>query len=457
MVHVAGLALALSASVPGTARATQARLGPSATRVVLPNGLTVLLAPDSEVPVVGLELCYRVGSRDDPEGRPGLAALVHRLMVRATTHVGEGEYDRRLDAAGVANSRWTTELDRTYFRLTVPADELALPLWLWSDQMGFLVGGLDQRLIDQQIATLQNEYVQRIENAPGGRVAGMTTAALYPPEHPYHRGAWRAAESLRGITVADLRAFVESHYTPDRATLVLTGDFDTRHALALVEKYFGTLRNGPPAPRRTGSRPILPGEVRLHVAARVELPSVTIAWSTPGIWQPGDPELDLIAQLLAGPRAGFLRFKLVDQLKIATAVSANQYSRDLGSEFVIHATAARGHTPAELIAAIDDVVLGLSARPANAYYLNASVTGYLVDKLFAVEDHAARASLYARCEERGILGHCLEAWLQRYTSLTTGQLSTTIGRELPPDRRVIVEVVPTADAPIAGELRAGTP
>jgi zinc protease len=415
--------------------------------------LIVLLAPDHSVPLVGMELCYQVGSRDDPEARPGLAALVPRLMVRATAHVAEGQYDRALDAAGASGSNWSVDRDRTCFRTTVPAAAVALPLWLWSDQMGFLTGRLDQRLIDQQIVTLKNEQAQKIENTPLGHLADMENASIYPPGHPYHAPGIADGERLRGIGVPEVRAFIEAQYTPDRATLVLSGDFDASGTIALVQRYFGTIRRGPGTPRRPAPQPVLAGQTRLHVAAHVEQASVTMVWPTVPFYEPGDAELDVVSELLAGPRAGLLRLKLVDTLGIAISVSARQYSKRLGSLFVIHVTAAPGHSPSELIVAIDDVLRNLQKAGPNSYLLGGSITGYLLAKLFAIEGHAARAYLFDRCEEMGTLSTCIDSWTRSYIMLDAARISATAAHELPLDRRLVIESVPAPDAPIAGEVR----
>jgi predicted Zn-dependent peptidase len=455
----AALLLAVAAAAPTAARATtgapvgRATTGAPVGRTVLPNGLTVVVAPDHAVPLVGMELCYRVGLRDEPEGREGLTALVPRLMERATVHVAEGQYDRALDAAGATDSRWLVERDRTCFRITVPSDALALPLWLWSDQMGFLSGRLEQRIIDQQVITLHNEHVQKVDNAPLGHVADLESTHIYPSGHPYHRTALPDGEGLRGIGVPEVRAFIGAQYTPERATLVLAGDFDAPTALGLVQRYFGTIPRGPGTPRRTFPQAVLDREIRLHLAAHVELPSVTLVWPTAPFYQPGDAELDVVAELFAGPRAGILRIRLVDQLGIATSVAAHQYSRRLGSLFVIHATAAPGHSPAELTAAIDEQLDVLRMAGPNRYLLDGSITGYLIGKLFAIEAHAARASLYGRCEEEGTLDHCVEAWTSNYVMLDAAQISSAAARELPRDRRLVIETTPATDAPIAGELR----
>jgi zinc protease len=446
----------LTLGVLGHARATTSAAPgePSVERTVLPNGLTVLLAVDRSAPLVGMQLRYRVGTRDEPASRPGLATLVQRLMARATMHVGEGDYDRYLDAVGGYDAGWRTSLDQSTFWVTVPAEELALPLWLWSDQMGFFAGALNDRLIAQQLQVTHNERVQWFENRPAGIVPELIAAELYPSGHPYHGGALRGTAGLKGVTASELRAFVESHYTPDQATLVVTGDFDPRRARALVEKYFGSLRPARPAARRSDAVPTPAGEVRLQVAARVELPSVTIAWRTAPIFAWGDAELDLIAELLEGQRAGWLRWRLVYDWKIAASVSAHQDSRELGSEFVIHAIASRGHTPRELVDGIDRVLRELQSGGVDGYSMRGTLAGFLTDRLFDAERRLQRADLYHECEQRSVHTRCIDDFISRYTTINPRSLVAVAARELPFDRRVVVEVTPAPDAPIAGALRS---
>jgi zinc protease len=425
-------------------------------RFVLPNGLTAILAPDAEMPVVGMELSYEVGVRDEPDQRPGLAAVVQRLMQHATRHVGPGDYERLLQEVG---GRWqsVTNLDRTFFEATVPSQAIALPLWLWSDQMGFLAETLTDAGVAQQIAELDDSYVRRFENVPLGHLWQTTNQAIFPAGHPHHNGNPRPAQAMRGLTAAEVRQFIARNYTPGRARLVLSGAFNPTQARRLIAQYFASLPAGAAAPRRTAEPPVLRGETRLHLAAHVELPAVTVAWSTSPDFQPKDAALDTVAELLTGDRAGLLRIKLVDQLRIATEVSAEQESHRLGSTFVIKATAAPGHTSAELLAGIDGVLRDAVSRPPTQYFFVGAVAGYVLDHVFTLQTHALRASQYAHCDEHGVTQRCVGTVLDRYLRLVPGDLSRAIAAQLPLDRRVVIEVVPSPDAPIAGEVRDGAP
>src|SRR6185437_9480242 len=114
-----------------------------------------------------------------------------------------------------------------------------------------------------------------------------------------------------------------------------------------------------------------------------------------------DAPLDLVAQALVGSRAGLLRWKLVDELKIAANVEAHQLSRAFGSEFYIRVTGTHGHSPRELVNAVDGVLGRLQTAPPDPFIAQGALTGYLLGPLLAVSRASARADRYAECEEYG--------------------------------------------------------
>ena len=423
-------------------------------RRVLGNGLTVVLVPDHKTPLVGMELTYRVGTRTEPDTPLGIAGLIVRLMMRATAHLAEGDYDRYLDAAGGVDATWSVGFDWTMLRVTVPSDQIALPLWLWSDQMGFLAQRLDDRLIAQQLTVLENERIQKRDNVPAGNVPNLLTAQLYPASHPYHTGLFPSLAGLRGLGVRQIQAFIAAHYAPDHAILTLVGDFDVQRAESLVQTYFGSLAASgvkpAPAPAR-GQSP--DSEIRLAVDARVDFPSVTIGWRTAPLFEPGDAELDLIAEWLVGQRAGWLRGTLIDQLKIASHVGAHQFSHELASEFYINATATAGHTAAELVVAIDGVLRAMQNAAPPPFEFHGSTAGFLTNRLFSLEQNGKRAYLHSTCELMGVREGCIASWFDRYKVPEAAQLSRIAAQELPLGRRVVIEVTPAQNAPVAGELR----
>src|SRR5690606_6729450 len=88
-------------------------------RYELPNGLDVVLAPDTSTPVAHVQVWYHVGSKDEPPGRTGFAHLFEHLMFQGSLNA-PGDYFAPLQEIG-ADLNGTTNSDRTNYFETVPS------------------------------------------------------------------------------------------------------------------------------------------------------------------------------------------------------------------------------------------------------------------------------------------------------------------------------------------------
>src|SRR5499427_2731912 len=88
-VVVAALAV-LSTSVPDSSPIVDAAVRPPRLQYqisTLPNGLTVVLSEDHSTPIVHVQLCYHVGSKNERAGRTGFAHLFEHLMFKGSKNV----------------------------------------------------------------------------------------------------------------------------------------------------------------------------------------------------------------------------------------------------------------------------------------------------------------------------------------------------------------------------------
>src|SRR5690606_28417651 len=105
------------------------------------------------------------------------------LMFKESTN-RQGNWHKMLHAMGGAGVNGTTNLDRTNYFQTVPRSALDRLLWMESDRMGHLLGGIDAATLADEVSVVKNEKRQR-EGAPYGGVFEAITTTLYPKEHPY--------------------------------------------------------------------------------------------------------------------------------------------------------------------------------------------------------------------------------------------------------------------------------
>lgn len=318
----------------------------------LENGLHVILSEDHSVPFVRVNLWYRVGAKDEVEGRSGFAHLFEHLMFQGSEHM-DGEYFGPLQRIG-AQINGTTNMDRTNYFEGVPSEQLPLALWLESDRMGFLLPALTQEKLDNQKLVVRNERRQSYENRPYGMTWWWLFENLYPAGHPYHIPTIGKHEDIDAATLEDVKAFFRQWYLPNNASLSIAGDFEPDEAKALVQKYFGDLPAGPqPSPILDVEPVKLTEEKLIRKTDDVPHNKVWIAWHSPAVYQPGDAELDTLSSILSSGKDSRLYQALVEQNQLAQDVRAYQVSMLLGSFYVVEATASEGVDPNELVAAID--------------------------------------------------------------------------------------------------------
>src|SRR5438093_5427129 len=97
-------------------------------RFTLDNGLTLLVHEDRALPLLGVNLWYRVGSAHEEVGKTGFAHLFEHLMFEGSAHVPPGAFDQLLESAGATNNG-STSSDRTNYWVHAPPNDLERELW----------------------------------------------------------------------------------------------------------------------------------------------------------------------------------------------------------------------------------------------------------------------------------------------------------------------------------------
>ncbi|MDC0682841.1 M16 family metallopeptidase [Sorangium atrum] len=435
------------------AAATSVSVAIPVEKYTLENGLEVVLHEDHRTPVVAVNVWYHVGSKDEPRGKNGFAHLFEHVMFQGSKHVGEDMFFKYLERAGASDRNGTTNTDRTNYFETVPANELALVLWLESDRMGWLLDHANEATFTSQRNVVKNERRQNYENAPYGLVPQFVRAAQFPESHPYHLLTIGTPEDLDAAQMDDVKAFFRTFYVPNNATLVVAGDIERGKAKELIQKYFGPIAKGAPPPVAT--KPDLGDlatEKRLDIEADVELPRVTISWVTPPSFAPGDAELDLVANVLASGKTSRLYKKLVYDLQIAQDVFAFQQSSQLASTFQITATLKKGKSPEQALKLIDAELDRLRKAPPTQDEHDRAQAKVLSELVFSMEQVTARANAINNYNQlTGDPGYFPKD-VARYEKATAADLQKATADLLPQGRRVIALVTPKPGAPKAGRL-----
>ena len=319
---------------------------------VLDNGLTVIVHEDRKTPIVALNIWYHVGSKNERPGKTGFAHLFEHLMFGGSEHV-PGSYIETMERIGATDLNGTTSEDRTNYFENVPLSALDYALFAESDRMGFFHNTINQEILDLQRGVVQNEKRQG-DNQPYAIVEDLVVKSTYPAGHPYAHTVIGSMEDLDSATVEDVREWFKTYYTPSNAVLVVAGDINTEEAHARVSRYFGEIPAGPPVAHQRAWIAKMTGEHREVVQDRVPQSRLYKMWNVPGYGAAAADYLRLTAGVLSSGKNSRLYKRLVYDDQIATQVAAHLDEREIGSQFVIVATAKQGEDLSKVENAIDE-------------------------------------------------------------------------------------------------------
>ncbi len=321
----------------------------------LPNGLEVILAPDHTVPQVTVDVWYHVGSKNEVTGRTGFAHMFEHVMFTGSGHVPYGTHDRLTEGVGGTNNG-STNNDRTQYWENVPSNYLESALWMESDRMGFLLDSLDEKKFLAQRDVVKNERRQSVDNQPYGRAYELVDFGLYPETNPYSWPVVGYMADLDKATVDDVKNFFRLYYAPSNATIAIVGDFEPAQAKAFVRKYFSDLKVGAKITRPVVTPPVLSATKRLTFEDRVQVPRLYFSWVTAGDDNEDSDPLQILAQILAGPRTARLTKALVYDRQSAASVTAFNNDNENGGNFVIFVTPRPNNTLTQLEVSTDSVL-----------------------------------------------------------------------------------------------------
>jgi len=207
---------------------------PAIEKRTLSDGLPVWIMGVHKVPMVHLELAVRAGIASDPAGKFGLSSLTADMLDEGAGSRTALEVADAIDFLGAELST-NGATDASYVDLHVPVARLADALPIMADVIA------RPRFPDAELKRLREERLAGLLEAqddPEQLIQFAFPRMVFGPQLRYGTPAVGTAAGLRSITIADLKAFHESHYRPANAALVVAGDVTADAILPLLEKAF---------------------------------------------------------------------------------------------------------------------------------------------------------------------------------------------------------------------------
>ena len=343
----------------------------------LPNGLTVILSEDHSTPITHVEVWYRVGSKNERPGRTGFAHLFEHLMFKGSQNVQSDQHLSFISRVGGDGNAYTTE-DATVFLQTVPSQYLPLVFWLEADRMATL--RIDQRTLDAEREVVKEERRWRYENEPFGLLSELLYDYAYV-SHPYKHTPIGSMADLEAASIEDVRAFFETYYVPENATLIAVGDFETDNALQMIEHYFGRVPKAPrPVPREIPREPAQQAERRVTLEAdNWPLPAVVVAHHITYDGHPDAYPLHIASKVLSDGQSSRVFRRLVYDEQIAISAFGQGNIIEDPNLFYAVAIVGPGSTPEQAEAALIDELERLKNEPITDQELQRSKNQFARD------------------------------------------------------------------------------
>lgn len=362
-------------------------------KFVLKNGLTLIVHEDHSVPLVGVNIWYHVGSRNEKRGKTGFAHLFEHFFFNGSENYPHG-FREAMDDLGANNRNGTTNNDRTNFYEDVPTSALERTLYLEADRMGFLGNYISKDMLERERGVVQNEKRQG-ENQPYGRVHLEKAAKMYPYSHPYSWPVIGSMDDLNAASLDDIREWYRTYYGPNNAVISLAGDITPEQALALVQKYFESIPPGPPLPRMASWIPQLERNLRDEMEDQVPQVRIYRSYHLPG-WRDADmTRLGMLTDVLANSKNARLNRRLIDDKRLATAVAAGVDASELSSTFDVVVTVRPGVDPAAAERELDAVLGDLLDKGPTAAEVARVRTMTLANFARGIERLGGRADVLA--------------------------------------------------------------
>jgi zinc protease len=345
--HVLAGLLAMAMGVSWSPAGAQERLDLNIQEFHLENGLEVLILEDHAVPLVTVQAWYRVGSRNERPGITGISHFLEHMMFKGTEKYGPGMYSQLIQRYGGTQNAFTS-YDMTAYYAVLPASRLDLALELEADRMANLL--LAPADITSEREVVKEERRLR-ENAPTGPMHEELGALAFKA-HPYQWPVIGWMSDIESISREDLLAHYRTYYVPNNATLIVVGDVETTQVMDLVQRYFGSIPQGPPPPPVRPPEPPQLGERRAEIPRPTALAALAIAYHVPPFDHPDAMALEVLSQILSQGQSSRLHQELVYNRQMVTSISTNADLRLDPGLFTITCMVQTGNAPAEVEAAI---------------------------------------------------------------------------------------------------------
>ena len=435
------LLLLLLSLVIAPAWASGLRL-PDYERVVLDNGVVLLLAEKHDVPLIGLRAVVSGGAAADPAEREGVAGLLSRLLQK-----GAGDRDAATFAEAAAGVGGNISAGVSTEAISVSADFLARDAKLMVELVADML--MRPTLSEEEFLKERDRTIALIQAAKGGNIRALIPAyanGFLFGDHPYGNATTGSESSLAALSHEELKQFHADHFGGDRLVVAVVGDFNLEAMkLALTQAFgewlpaAGSLPELQPAPRIEGRRVLLvdkPGASQTYFW----LGNIGVA-----VDYPRRAELRIANTLFGGRFTSMLMTALRLETGLTYSAGSAVTQRELPGTVTIRSFTETARTTEAIDLAIE-VLARLHNRGVDDEMIT-SARNYIMGQYPpTLETASALANTLAFLEQYGLGRDYIDAYGEALDAVTPVSVHNAISEVYPLTENLVFVLVGDADA-----------
>ncbi|MBD3178466.1 MAG: hypothetical protein GF417_02120 [Candidatus Latescibacteria bacterium] len=400
----------------------------------LDNGLHVITYEMHTTPVIYSRLTYNVGSKYEPYGQTGISHIVEHMMFKGTRKFPKGTIADLISSNGGIFNAYTSNDITVYYEL-LPKNRIDLAFDIESERMHKCE--FDPEEFESEIQVIAQERRQRTDNSARGKRREEVNTLIFK-NHPYRHPVIGWMEDIQSITRDQAYEYYRKYYTPNNATLVLCGDFETEKILEKVETYFGPVPRGPELETPRFYRVMPEGQKILKFRhSDILNEALNMYFHAPTRFTGDGPALYVAGKILCGRSATSRLYKrLVRQDELCSTVGGGlSFSKDPRT-FNIGIRLLPGKSVDDVEAAIWEEIDSLSSSPVDEYDLQKIKNNIRFDEITGdqyTSEVGNRLGLY----ENYIGWEYINKWNRMVEDVTRDDIQRVTEKYLKPDNLVL--------------------
>jgi len=448
----------------------------------LDNGLKVYMTVNKEEPRIQAFVAVKVGAKNDPKETTGLAHYFEHLMFKGTEQFGTldyeaekayldeierlfeeyrsitdpaerkahyakidsvsylasqiaipNEYDKLMSMIGSRGTNAWTSYDETVYDENIPSNQVENWAKVQADRFRHNV----IRGFHTELETVYEEY-NRSLTSDGRKLLEALNQGLFP-HHPYGtQTVLGTQDQLKNPSIVNIKRTFNTYYRPNNIAICLSGDFNPKEVVKIIEKYFGDWEPNPDIPefKYEKEEPITEPVVKEVKGLQAEM--LSMGWRLPGT-----PDLkttavaEIASSILYNGQAGLIDLDVNQQQKAMHLYATTMLSPDYSTFFTL-GMPKQGQTLDDLKELTLEELAKLRNGDFDEELIASTVNNIRLEKMHQLENNRARANAFVDAFIAGIDWKDAALDIERYSKVSKEDVVAFANEYLKDDNYTIV-------------------